>query len=207
MAHPVTYRVSRICLAESSMHHAIGWLARGTAVTGGFVLIVLIALTTLSIIGRALNDMLHTEAANTLLGGFAQTLLDLGVGEVSGSYELLEAGVAFAIFSFFPICQLYTGHATVDVFTSHLPQRVTRALMAFWEVVLTAVLILISVQLFGGVQRYYGNGETTFFLQFPVWWAYAASFAASVVTCVVAVYCAVMRLGECLTGRSKLPQV
>ena len=95
------------------MHQAIIWLARGTAILGGFVLIVLIVLTTTSIIGRTLNDVLHTEFATSVFGGAAQSLIDLGIGEVSGSYELLEAGVAFAIFSFFPICQLYTGHATV----------------------------------------------------------------------------------------------
>lgn len=188
------------------MHGAIHLLARMTAVLGGFVLVALIVLTTTSIIGRALNDALHSAVGDEVLGGLAQRLLDLGIGEVSGSYELLEAGVAFAIFSFFPICQFYTSHATVDVFTQALPARVTRALMAFWEVVLAAVLVLISVQLFGGVQRYYGNGETTLFLQFPLWWAYSASFAASVVTCVVAVYCAVMRVRESLTGRVLLPR-
>ncbi|MEM1350763.1 MAG: TRAP transporter small permease [Pseudomonadota bacterium] len=188
------------------MHRAIHLLARGTAILGAFVLIGLVALTTLSISGRALNDALHNPTVDSLLGGLAQRLLNSGIGEVSGSYELLEAGVAFAIFCFFPICQLYTGHATVDVFTRVLPAWATRALMAFWEVVLTACLILISVQLFGGLQRYYGNGETTFFLQFPLWWAYAASFAASVVTCVVAVYCAIVRVIESLTGQVVLPR-
>ena len=125
---------------------------------------------------------------------------------LNGSYELLEAGVAFAIFSFFPVCQLYGAHATVDVFTSRLPARATRALMAFWEVVLTAILILISWRLYEGMQRYIGNGETTLFLQFPVWWGYAASVAASAVTCIVAVYCAVLRLGESLLDRTLLPQ-
>jgi len=188
------------------MHGAIHLLARTTAILGGFVLVGLIVLTTVSIVGRTLNDVLHSDFAETVLGGVGQLLLDLGIGEVSGSYELLEAGVAFAIFSFFPICQLYSGHATVDVFTQALPERATRALMAFWEVVLAAALILINVQLFGGVQRYYGNGETTLFLQFPLWWAYAASFSASVVTCIVAVYCAVMRVSESLTGRVLLPR-
>lgn len=188
------------------MHRTIHLLARWTAVLGGLVLVALIVLTTVSIVGRTLNDLLHSDLAETLLGGLAQRLLDLGIGEVSGSYELLEAGVAFAIFSFFPICQLYTSHATVDVFTQALPDRATRVLMAFWEVVLSAVLILITVQLFGGVQRYYGNGETTLFLQFPLWWAYAASFAASCVTCIVAVYCAVMRVREGMTGREFLPR-
>ncbi|ABG30932.1 TRAP transporter small permease [Roseobacter denitrificans] len=189
------------------IHQAIIRLARSTALIGGFLLVALIIMTTVSIVGRSLGDILHSDFAAHALGGFAQGMRDLGLGEVKGSYELLEAGVAFAIFSFFPICQLYTGHATVDVFTSRLPQALTRHLMAFWEVILTACLILISVQLFGGVQRYYGNGETTLFLQFPLWWAYAASFAASVVTCIVAVYCAIMRLCESVTGRSLLPQV
>lgn len=189
------------------MHKAMILLARVTAILGGLVLVGLILLTTASIIGRSLNKWLHGDFAQSAFGTAAQWLLDLGIGEVNGNYELLEAGVAFAIFSFFPICQLYTGHATVDVFTSRLPDRVTRAIMCFWELVLTAALLLITVQLFGGVQRYYGNGETTLFLQFPVWWAYAASFAASVVTCIVALYCSAMRVIESATGRAMLPRM
>ncbi|TMM52914.1 TRAP transporter small permease [Sulfitobacter sabulilitoris] len=187
------------------MHRLMMTLARVTAVIGGLVLVALIVMTTLSIIGRSLNDLLHTDTASGLLGGYAQTLIDLGVGEIKGNYELLEAGVAFAIFSFFPICQLYGAHATVDIFTSALPERLNRSIIAFWEIVLTATLILISWRLFEGMQRYIGNGETTFFLQFPVWWGYAASFVASVVTCVVAVYCACLRVVELARRRSILP--
>lgn len=187
------------------MHQVIRFLARGTALIGGLVLVAVIVLTTASIIGRSLNKMLHSDTAESLLGTVSQKLLDLGIGEVNGSYELLEAGVAFAIFSFFPICQLYGAHATVDIFTSKLPDPVNRAILAFWEVILTAALILISWRLYEGMQRYIGNGETTFFLQFPVWWAYAASFAASIVICIVAIYCAAMRVGASLSGRNLLP--
>jgi hypothetical protein len=42
------------------------------------------------------------------------------------------------------------------------------------------VLILISWRLYEGLLSKMSNGETTFLLQFPIWWAYAASFAASV---------------------------
>lgn len=188
------------------MHQAVRLLARATAVIGGLVLTGLVLLTTVSIIGRSANKWLHSDFAERTLGDFARTLIDSGIGEVNGNYELLEAGIAFAIFSFFPVCQLSRAHATVDIFTSHLPGAANRALAAFWEVALTAALILISVQLFGGVQRYYGNGETTFFLQFPVWWAYLASFAASVVTCIVALWCAYLRVAESLTGRTLMTQ-
>ena len=187
------------------MHQAMKLLARVTAVTGGLVLTGLVIMTTVSILGRSINKWLHSDWVENTMGGFAQSLLDLGIGEVNGNYELLEAGIAFAIFSFFPVCQLYSAHATVDIFTARLPGPVGRMIAAFWEVVLAAALILICVQLFGGVQRYLRNGETTLFLQFPVWWAYSASFAASVVTCIVAVYCAAMRVGESITGRAYLP--
>ena len=49
-------------------------------------------------------------------------------------------------------------------------------------------------------------GETTFLLQFPVWWSYAASFAAAVVAVVVALYCAGARVLGLVTAKSYLPQ-
>ncbi|MEQ6249132.1 TRAP transporter small permease [Sulfitobacter sp. HNIBRBA3233] len=187
------------------IHRSIRSLARATALLGGVVLIVLTAMTTLSIIGRSLNKALHSNAAEGASGGLSQWLLDLGIGEINGNYELLEAGVAFAIFSFLPVCQLYGAHATVDIFTARLPARANRVIAAFWEVVLSAVIVLIVWRLYGGLERYYGNGETTLFLQFPVWWSYAASFAAGLIACIVAVYCAVMRIAEAMRGRPLLP--
>jgi TRAP-type C4-dicarboxylate transport system permease small subunit len=188
------------------MHRFFMWLARVTAIIGGFILIVLVVLTTLSIIGRTLNKMMHSDFAISTLGSLAQRILDLGVGEINGNYELLEAGVAFAIFSFFPICQLYNNHATVDVFTSAMSPRALRILRAFWEVVLSVTIIFITWRLYEGMQRYIGNGETTLFLQMPVWWSYAASFSAAFVACIIAAYCAVMRVGEAATGRAILPE-
>lgn len=187
------------------MYRLIQFLARFTAVIGGLVVMVLILMTTLSIIGRSLNKVLHGDFFQTQLNGLSQALLDLGVGEINGNYELLEAGVAFAIFSFLPICQFYGSHASVDIFTSFLSQRFNRWIAAFWEVVLTAVIILIIWRLFEGMQRYIGNGETTLFLQFPVWWAYAASFAAGTISCIVAVFCAVVRLTEAVRNKNILP--
>ncbi|MEX3316518.1 TRAP transporter small permease [Sulfitobacter sp. PS-8MA] len=188
------------------MHRTIFFLARGTALAGGLALLALVLLTTLSIIGRTVNKTLHSDFFDSTLTGFAQFMLDLGVGEINGNYEILEAGVAFAIFAFLPICQLYGAHASVDIFTSMLPNRVTAWIAAFWEVVLTLVILLLIWRLYEGMQRYIGNGETTFFLQFPVWWAYAASFAAGLVACLVALYCAVMRVGEALVNKPLLPR-
>lgn len=164
------------------MFKIASFMAYAVALIGGVVLLGIVIMTCISIAGR-----------------------EIGVGEITGNYEILEAGVAFAIFSFFPICQLYGGHATVDVFTSGLGPRALRWLRAFWEVVLAATIVFIAWRLEGGLERYLRNGETTLFLQFPVWWAYGASFAASVVAGAVAVYCAFARVAEAATGRTILP--
>ena len=135
------------------MTRLVTWLARATAVLGGLVLCALIVLTTLSIIGRSLNKLFHTDIAQSAFGGLSNWAINAGVGEINGSYELLEAGVAFAIFAFFPVCQLYTGHATVDVFTSALPPRALAALRAFWEIVLAATIVFLTFRLADGMMR------------------------------------------------------
>lgn len=176
-------------------------LARFMAVLGGVVLAALVVLTCVSVLGRGLNTLGHSG----YLGSLGDPLIATGVGPIFGDFELVEAGVAFAIFAFLPITQLFGAHATVDVFTSALPRRSNQFLMAFWETVLTAVIILISARLFEGMLSKMQYNETTFLLQFPIWWAYGASFAASVVACIVAVYCTYGRWAELLTGRAVLP--
>ena len=187
------------------MHRLIKFLARFTAMIGGIVLLALVLMTTFSIIGRSINKLLHGDFIQQNMAGLAQTLLDTGVGEINGNYELLEAGIAFAIFSFLPVCQFYGAHASVDIFTSFLPTRINRWIIAFWEIVLSLIILLIIWRLYEGMQRYIGNGETTLFLQFPVWWGYAASFTAGVIACIIAVYCAVIRVFEAIRGENTLP--
>lgn len=179
---------------------AIEWLARATAVLGGLVLCAIVLLTCTSVLGRGLNTLAHSAFLETRLPSLAEALLGLGVGPILGDFELVEAGVAFAVFCFLPICQLQRAHATVDVFTRFLPSLVQRLVIAFWEIVLTSVILLIAWRLFAGLEGKLRNGETTFLLQFPVWWAYAASFAAAVVACLVALHSTVLRVRAVTRG-------
>lgn len=164
------------------MHRLIQFLARSTALLGGIILLALVVLMTVTIIGRS-----------------------TGLGEIIGSYELLEAGIAFAIFSFLPITQLYGAHATVDVFTSILPERANRWIAAFWEVVLLLVILLIVWRLYEGTLSHFKRGGTTTFLQFPLWWPFTASFIAGLVACITAFYCAAMRVLEAWGNVDVLP--
>jgi TRAP-type C4-dicarboxylate transport system permease small subunit len=179
--------------------------ARVTAIVGGLVLTALIVLVCISVLGRGGNTFGHSALLTELAPGLANRLIGTGIGPVQGDFEILEAGIAFAIFSFLPICQLYGGHASVDVFTTFLSRGANRWIVAFWEVVLALVTILISWRLFVGMLDKLGNGETTFLLQFPIWWAYAASVAASLVAVLIAVFCAAARVNGLITGRDELP--
>ena len=187
------------------MHRFFLNLSRGFAYAGGLVLVALVVMTCLSVLGRKAADLLHDMVAAGWATGLAQGLLDAGVGSIRGDFELVEAGIAFAIFAFLPLCQMTGGHATVDVFTARLPPRADRALRAVTEVVFAAVLVLIAVQLGAGMASKIRSGQTTFLLQFPLWWAYALALTGAVAAALVAVYMAAMRLREALTGRRFLP--
>lgn len=180
-------------------------LARFMALLGGIVLSALVGLTSISILGRGLNTFGHSDVLTGLSQGAADWLIGTGVGPLTGDFELVESGIAFAIFAFLPICQLYAAHATVDVFTNMLPKKANKLLITFWEIVLSAVMILIALRLFEGLMSKLGNGETTFLLQYPVWWSFAASFAAAAVAAVVALYCAAARVIEVISGRPMMP--
>ena len=186
------------------MHRIVSFVASAMAVLGGIILTALIALTCVSILGRLSNGMLHSAVDAGFLSGLAQGLLDLGIGPVLGAFELVEAGVAFAIFAFLPICQISSGHAAVDIFTSRLPHRVSRVLQIIIDIVFALVLALIAWRLFEGMQGKMRYNETTFMLQMPVWWSYMASFGAAVLAAVVGAYVALARIIETWTGKAIL---
>lgn len=155
-------------------------LARAFAVVGGVVLIGLVVLIVASIVGRSL----------------------LGLGPVPGDYELAEAGIGFAVFAFFPWCQVNRGHATVDVFTAGLGERANRLIDIVSELLMTLVLALIAWRLVAGTLDKARYGETSFILQFPVWWAFAAASVAAVAAAFVSAVMLGVRVREVATGRS-----
>jgi len=180
-------------------------LSRLMAYLGGVMLVALIVLTCVSVLGRTLNGFLHGDFMESTAPGFAQLALALGVGPVNGDFELVEAGVAFAIFAFLPLCHLTMGHATVDVFTSRMSVRTNRVLQMISAVLFAGVMVLIAVQLFAGMQSKMASGQTTFLIEFPIWWAYAASMLGAALAAVVAVYLGVMRVLEMVRDEDLLP--
>ncbi|MCR9122379.1 MAG: TRAP transporter small permease [Phyllobacteriaceae bacterium] len=175
-------------------------ISRLMAVVGGFVLSALIVMVCVSIIGRSLNGFLHADMVQAIVPGLANWLLELGIGPVNGDFELVEAGIAFAIFAFLPYCQITSGHATVAIFTDWLPERPQQFLRMVIEILFAVVLVVIAVQLKEGMDSRIRSGQTTFLLQFPIWWAYALSLAGAAIAACVAVYMAIVRSVEAFTG-------
>lgn len=176
-------------------------IARFMALLGGIVLSVLVLMVCLSILGRTLNGLLHTMVASGVLTGAAQGLIDFGIGPVTGDFELVEAGVAFSVFAFLPLCHITAGHASVDIFTSWMPDGAQRVLNVLIEVLFAVVLVVIAVQLYEGMQSKMRSGQTTFLLQFPIWWAYAASLSGAVVSAIMGVFMAALRIAELVLRR------
>ena len=182
------------------MHSALEKAARTMAITGGFVLAILIVITCISVLGRSLNGLFHGWLGQ-MMPGLSAWALDLGVGPITGDFELVEAGVAFAVFASLPLCQLKSGHASVDIFSHAFPPRFRKFLEMASEILFALVLILIAWRLFDGMLSKKRYGETTFLLQFPIWWAYALSLTGAVMAAVTGVYTAVLRSAEFFSSR------
>lgn len=180
-------------------------LSRIMAVLGGVMLCILILLTVFSIVTRALDRIFHRMVEDEVMAGLGQWMIDAGVGPILGTFELIEAGIAFVIFAFLPICQIGGAHASVDIFTSAMSEGTNRVLRGITGLVFAGVMVLIAVQLYGGLVTKFSSGQTTLELQLPVWYSYALGLMGAALTAVVAVYLAGVRMVEMVTGAVILP--
>lgn len=182
------------------MHVFMNRFAKAMAIIGGAFLAVLIVLICVSVVGRVLNGVFHGPVAE-ILPEFSKWALAMGVGPINGDFELVESGIAFAIFAFIPLCQITSAHASVDVFSTMFPAKLNGFLGMIIEIVFAIVLVVIAWQVYEATLAKHRYGETTFLLEMPVWWAYAASFLGAVAAAIVGIYMAVIRTMEFFTGR------
>lgn len=189
-----------------TLHRGMHGLAYGLAMLGGLVLACVILLICASIFGRTATSILYSDLVQGAAPGLATWALSSGIGPVKGDYELLEAAMPFTIFAFLAYCQISAGHATVDIFTDKLRGRTRRVLAMIIEAVFAAVLVLVAVQMFDGMNTMMRRRSLTFILQFPLWWAYAVAMVPAAIVAVIAVYMAALRLAEAVLNRDLIPQ-
>lgn len=184
------------------IHRGVRALAFAMAIAGGLVLTAIILMVCLSVVGRTATSILHSGFMQTNLPGLAAWLLSTGVGPIRGDYELLEMAMAFSIFAFLVWCQVTSGHASVDIFTDGLKPWAKRVLIALIEVVMAAVIVVIALQLYDGMLTQQRRRSTSFLLQFPVWWGYAAAVVPAFLAAGVSVYMALVRIAEAALNRT-----
>ena len=165
---------------------AIALLARILAVLGGICLSALIVMTCTSVTGRA--------------------LIPLGLGPIPGDFELVEAGMVFTVFAFLPWCHLQRGNVAVEIFTMGLGKGPNRLIDAVADTMMLAFAVLITWRHYLGMLDKQAYSETTFILQFPIWWAYAVGLVGAVIFVIVATYCFIRSWAALLTA-GRVPSV
>ena len=166
-----------------TLNRGVSFIARALALAGGVVLLVIVALTCISIIGRALLP------------------LGIGFGSIRGIYDMTEIGVAAAIFAFLPWTQYAEAHARVDLFAPVMPPRMDRGLELLFNVAMFVVAFVGTWRLWIGMLDKKGYGQTTLIAQIPVWWGYAAGLVGGVGFVLVAAFCILRSLRRLTTGR------
>ena len=129
------------------------------ALAGGMILIALAILTIVSVTGRTINAF--------------------GFGPIQGDFELVENGTAFVVFCTLPYCQYRFGHVSVDILARRFPDWLSRTIAILSQAGMAVIAIIITRQLYFGMMDKFQWGETTFILQLPAWWGYAAVLPAS----------------------------
>ena len=159
---------------EAAVGRVVGWCASFLAILGGAVLTALAIMSVVSITGR--------WAVGTSIPFLSS------MGPVQGDFELVEMGVAFAVFSFLGWCQYQRGHVTVDIFVSRLSPRALAGLSTLSNAAITAVAVLIAWHHGLGMMDRMRYNESTMILQIPVWWGYAASLVGAWMFALVSLY-------------------
>lgn len=157
--------------------------ATALAVGGGLLLAAIMVMVVLSIVGRNLSGVPF----------FAW------LGPVPGDFELVEQGMAIALFAFLPYCQIVRGNVAVDFIVAKAGARTKAWLAAAGNLIYTAIAALLAWQLFNGYADRLGPyGETTWILGVPTKWGYLAAFVATILLTAVCAYTVGRSVSEAL---------
>jgi TRAP-type C4-dicarboxylate transport system permease small subunit len=137
------------------------------ALIGGALLLLIMAMTVISIIGRQLFGM-----------------------PVKGDFEITELACGIAVFLFFPYTQITGQNIVAEFFTAGLSERRRAGLESVHDLVFAAVALFLAWRAFEGFLDMVASTQKTMLLGLPVWWAYVAAFGSCVVLTLVCLWCA-----------------
>lgn len=158
-------------------------LAAFLAILGGLVLVAVILTTVASVTGRA--------------------LLWIGLGPIRGDFELVELGTGFAVFAFLPWVQINRQHASVEILTMHLGDGANRLIDVIADLMMFVIAVLLTWKHWDGTLDKLAYGETTFIIQYPIWWAYASGLIGAIGFVLVSFWCLILSIRALLTGQNQ----
>ncbi|MFK5978489.1 MAG: TRAP transporter small permease [Rhizobiaceae bacterium] len=123
-------------------------LIEGWALLGGILLLAVVAMNVISVIGTVVWK------------------------PFAGDFEMTQVGLAVAIFSFLPYCQLTRSNVTADIFTAKLSQRWVAGFTFIAALVALAFSLLLAWRMYYGMLDQKDYEYTTIVLRFPHWIAY-----------------------------------
>jgi TRAP-type C4-dicarboxylate transport system permease small subunit len=112
---------------------------------------------------------------------------------VNGDFELVQTGLALAVFAFLPFCQARRGNIVVDTFTMRLPLRVQRAIDGVWDLVFAGIAGLVAWRLALGAWDAFRSNTTSMVLALPIGYAIAACAGMAGLLCVICLTTALER--------------
>ena len=158
-------------VSEDTRHdHRTVRLARVLALTGGVLLVAIGALVTTSVLMRWLA----------------------GDG-INGDFELVQMGLAVAVFAFLPLCQAHRGNVMVDTFTSRLPVRLQYLIDALWDLLYASFAGFIAWRLAVGAMEARTSRTTSMMLGLPIYYAIALCAAMAAFLALICVLTAIRR--------------
>jgi TRAP-type C4-dicarboxylate transport system permease small subunit len=159
---------------DGSVDRVSAWLA----LAGGGLVLALASLVTASVLRRWLTSQ-----------------------AIPGDFELVQIGLAVAVFAFLPICQLHGANIIVDFFTQRLPERGQRWLDGLGAVLMTVMCALLSLRTAAGAIAVESAGEQTMIIGLPMWWAYAMLAPGLALAAAIALW----QAGRLLSGQPAVP--
>ena len=124
-------------------------IIEGWALAGGVLLLMVVLVTAYSMAGNIL---------------FAKP--------VPGDFEIVQIGVAVAVFAFLPYCQITDSNVSADIFTARAGPKLVAVFALIASVIALAFSILLLWRMSLGMLDYRKYEEITMVYQFPIWMAY-----------------------------------
>jgi len=132
------------------------------AIFGGFMVLAVVAINVVNVVGGIFGN------------------------PFPGDFELTQMGIAIAAFAFLPYCQLHGQNVTADIFTAGASPRTVAMLTLVASVVALAFAILLTRQVYLGLESQRTYGYQTAILSVKIWYAYVPAVLSLVLLVVAA---------------------